>query len=97
MARILAFVIVVLVVTLALSFAVLNARPVPLDFYFGTREIPLALALVLALVGGAVLGVAASLAMVLRARGEARRLRRSARRAEEELENLRKLPLRPEP
>jgi hypothetical protein len=52
MARILGFVALVLVVTAALSFAVLNARPVPVNFYFGTRDLPLALALVLALVAG---------------------------------------------
>ena len=97
MARILGFVALVLVVTVALSFAVLNARSVPVNFYFGTRDLPLALALVLALVAGAVLGVAASLAVSLRAKREAARLRRRVRRAEEELENLRKLPIRHDP
>ncbi|HQU15384.1 MAG: hypothetical protein B7Z66_08540 [Chromatiales bacterium 21-64-14] len=96
MVRIVGFVVLVVVVAVALSFAVLNAGVVPLNFYFGTRHVPLALALVLAVVIGAVLGVVASLGMVLRSKREVLRLRRTARQVEAELENLRTLPIKHE-
>lgn len=94
MGRIVGFVVLVAVGAVALSFAVLNAGPVPLNFYFGTRHVPLALALVLALAIGAVLGVLASAGMLLKSKREVFRLRRTARQAEAELENLRTLPIK---
>lgn len=78
----------------ALAFAALNAAPVNVDYYFGTAELPLVLLLVCALALGALLGTLVGLGRVLRYRRELGRLRRSVRETEQEVRNLRALPLK---
>ena len=77
----------------ALSFAALNAAPVTVNYYVGQHEIPLSLLLVSALAVGALLGSLVGVARVLRVRREIARLRRESRATEEEVRNLRALPL----
>jgi len=92
--RILALIVLLLVVALGLTFSVMNAEPVNLNYYFGSAAIPLALLLVSAVVLGAVLGVLASLGAIFRLKRDNARLRRDVRLAEKEVSNLRSLPLR---
>lgn len=94
MRRLIEFLIVLVVVLFGLSFALLNAEPVALDYYLGTSSLPLSLALVIAAVVGALLGVAVTAGMALRQRREAARLRRRAAQLEKELHEIRKLPVR---
>ncbi|HEX5513236.1 MAG TPA: LapA family protein [Gammaproteobacteria bacterium] len=94
MRRLIGLVFVLLVVGFGLSFALLNAGLVTLDYYLGTTEVPLSLALTLALVVGAILGLAAATAVLIRDKREAARLRRRLGQMEKELSELRKLPLR---
>ena len=77
----------------ALSFAALNAAPVTVNYYVGSLDVPLSLLLVSALAVGALLGTLVGLGRVVRLRREMARLRREARVAEEEVRNLRALPL----
>lgn len=77
---------------LALIFALLNAQPTQFDYYFGRRELPLALMLAFALAAGALLGVMVSLGMVLKSKRQASAQRKSAEFAEKELAKLRALP-----
>jgi uncharacterized integral membrane protein len=78
----------------ALSFAALNAAPVTIDYYLGQLEVPLALLLVAALAVGALLGSLIGFGRVLRIRRDMAKLRRESRATEEEVRNLRALPLR---
>jgi len=94
MRRLIGLVFFLLVIGFGLSFALLNAGLVKLDYYLGTTEMPLSLALTLALVVGAILGLAAATAVLIRHRREAARLRRRLGQMEKELSELRKLPLR---
>lgn len=94
MKRIFAFLFLVLVAALGLGFAVLNAGEVELNYYFGRTMLPLALIVIGALVGGALLGVAASLGMVLIQKGENSRLRRRITVLEKEIRNVREMPIR---
>ena len=77
-----------------LSFAALNSDPIPIDYYIGQVEIPLALLLVVALGVGALLGSMVGLGRVVRVKREMAKLRRESRATEEEVRNLRALPLR---
>ena len=77
-----------------LSFAVLNASPVHLNYYFGSRDVPLSVALVLTLLLGAVLGVVSSFGVVLKLRREIARLRKAVKLAEKEILNLRSIPIK---
>ncbi|WP_258868183.1 lipopolysaccharide assembly LapA domain-containing protein [Alkalilimnicola ehrlichii] len=76
MGKIIGIILLLVVVLFGLSFALLNAQPVELDYYLGMTTMPLSLALVLALIVGALLGVLASLTMWVRQRRELARLRK---------------------
>lgn len=94
MKRIGTFLILCLVVFVGVVFAVLNAQPVLLNYYFGTREMPLSLVFILALIVGSVLGILASISLLIRSRREMQKLRKAAKLAEKEVTNLRSLPIR---
>ena len=82
MVRLFGFLLLVILVVLGLSFAVLNAEPVPLNYYFGYREIPLSMIVVLSLAAGAVIGVLVSMGMILRLKQQSASWRRKFQRAE---------------
>lgn len=94
MKRLPIYIILLLLVLITAVFARINADNVELDFYFTTAQAPLALWLYIALVLGAVLGVLVSLLMVFRAKREVRRLAKRLALCEQELKNLRELPLK---
>lgn len=94
MARILGLLFLLLILVIGLTFAVLNATPVTLNYYFGSREAPLSLVLVLALIAGAILGVLASSGLMLRLKRENSRLQRAIKVAEKEVVNLRTMPVK---
>ncbi|MEX0731951.1 MAG: lipopolysaccharide assembly protein LapA domain-containing protein [Aquisalimonadaceae bacterium] len=94
MRRIIGFIVVLLVVLFGLSFSLLNADTVAVDYYFGELNLPLSLLLVFSLIIGALAGVLACLAMVMTRTREMRRLRRRLTDTEKELNELRRLPLK---
>lgn len=94
MRRVIGLVVALAIVFFGLSFSVLNAQRVGLDFYFGNAEVPLSMILFIALFLGAILGVLAAFGLVLRQRREMARLRRRVSDAQKELAELRKLPIR---
>jgi putative membrane protein len=77
-----------------LSFAVLNSETVPLNYYFGDRNLPLSLVVVIAFALGAAVGGLFSLALVIRLKREMARLRRIVRLNEKEILNLRSIPIK---
>ncbi len=92
MGRLVGFLFVVVLVVIGLSFAVLNSQPVSLNYYFGYRDIPLSMIVVLSLAAGAVIGVLVSAGLILRLKAQAGRLRRKLRNAEKDSDQLRVLP-----
>ncbi len=97
MRRVIGLFLLLLVVLLGLSFALLNAGSVELDYYFGSVSMPLSLLVVLVLILGAVLGVLAAMTMMLRRRREISSVRRRLAETEKELNELRRLPLKDQP
>ena len=87
------FIFLVLVI-FGIVFAVLNAEPVKLNYYFGSEEVPLSLIIVFAMIVGAILGVVASASMIISNRREVMKLRKSVELAEKEVTNLRAIPIR---
>lgn len=77
MVRLIGVIVVVLLVLIGLALSSANDVRVQINFFFGSVELALSQALVLALTCGAVLGVAVSLPLLLRAKMETRRLRRA--------------------
>ena len=94
MVRIIYLFIFLILVIFGIVFAVLNAEPVNLNYYFGSKEVPLSLILVLAMIVGAILGVIASASMIISNRREVMKLRKSVELAEKEVTNLRSIPIR---
>jgi len=92
MGRLVGFLFLVVLVVLGLSFAVLNDQLVSLNYYFGYREIPLSMIVVLSLAAGAVIGVLVSAGLILRMKAQTRQLRRKLRNAEKDSDQLRVLP-----
>ena len=65
-----------------------------LNYYFGSIEAPLSLVIVIAIIIGAALGVLASTGIVFGQKRELAKLRKSNKLAEQEISNLRSLPLK---
>lgn len=94
MSRLVSLVLLLSLVLLGLAFAVINAKPVELNYFLATREVPLAMTLVLTLAFGALIGFFFSLGMVIRLKRETLRLRRQIQIAEQEVVNLRNIPIK---
>ena len=92
--RLLKLLVILLLMVLGAAFAVMNAVTVPVDYYFGRRELPLPVMLLGALGVGALLGILAGLGTILGLKRDNARLRRRERLAVEEVNNLRSIPLR---
>ena len=94
MSRLVSLILTAIFVLLGLAFAVVNAKPVELNYFLATREVPLALVLVLTLTVGALMGIVFSLGMVIRLKRETLRLRRQIQLTEQEVVNLRTMPIK---
>lgn len=93
MKRIFLLILFFVIAVFGISFAVLNADSVQLNYYFGQFLAPLSLVIVISLACGAVLGILASLAAIVQLRHEQARLNKAIKLAEKEVENLRSLPI----
>lgn len=89
MLKIVGFIILLALLAVGISFSTLNAAPVQLNYYFGSSEIPLALALIVALAIGAMFGLLGNVGAVLKQRRQISKLRKSVKSADSELAHLR--------
>ena len=96
MLRLVYITITLLVVLFGIVFAVLNAEHVQFNYYFDSVSWPLSLILVIAMIIGAVLGVFASLSLIIGSRRKASKLKHSVDVAEKEIVNLRNIPIKDE-
>lgn len=76
------------------SFALINDAPVTVDLYFITPEMPLSLLLLLALGCGILLGGLAGAVYFMRVKKENADLKRKTRLVNEEVKNLRAMPIK---
>ena len=94
MLRLVYFSITLIVILFGVTFAVLNAENVQLNYYLGSVELPLSLVLVVTMIIGAILGIFASLGFIIGSRRSASKLKRSVEVAEKEIVNLRNIPIK---
>ena len=94
--RLLVYLLFFAVLFVCVGFAIINADPVVVSYYFGELTAPLSLVVVIAIIVGAILGIVAGLGMVLKAKREISSLRRQLRLKEKEVSNLRAIPIRDE-
>lgn len=85
----------ILVLLAGISFALHNKQVVDLNYYFGLRwSGPLSLALLTTFALGAIAGWLASLRMVVRMQRQLVQARKEVRQVEQEVINLRALPIK---
>lgn len=92
MGRLIRLILLLALLIVALGFALLNAESIQVDYYLGKLSIPLSLALVVVLAVGAVIGMIASLGMVLRAKRQNAKLRKQVKNSEKQVTHLHALP-----
>lgn len=85
--------LIIVAVLLGVVFAYFNTAKVGVDYLFGQIEMPLVLALSIALLIGLALGVLVSLPYTLRTRANLASTRRRLQHSETEIKNLRNQPL----
>ncbi len=91
--RIVLLLCIVLVVLFGISFSVLNAEAVTLDYYFSEIDIPLSIVVVTVLAFGVLLGLSVSALIALKSRRELSRLRKKLKSKELEVSNMRAIPV----
>lgn len=84
----------VLFMILGASFAIINDAPVIVDLYFITPELPLSLLLLFALGCGIMLGGLGGMVYFMRVKKENADLKRKTRLVNEEVKNLRTMPIK---
>jgi lipopolysaccharide assembly protein A len=94
MRKIISLIVTLVVATVGVSFALLNDQSVHVDLYLRDVELPLSVLMVATLLAGGVLGVLVSLFALLRRHRECARIERRLRESENELRELRRLPLK---
>lgn len=85
--------LILLAILTGLIFGYFNTSEVPVDYLLGQADMPLVLALSIALLVGLSLGILVTLPSVLRQRSESAALKRRLQQAETEVKNLRNQPL----
>ncbi|HJW80600.1 MAG TPA: LapA family protein [Acidiferrobacterales bacterium] len=98
MKRFLYGILVLAILLVGVTFTTKNAQVVELNYYFGVHWVtPLSFMLLTTLTVGIALGVLVSLAMQARMQRQLLQVRRENRQLEQEVNNLRALPIRDVP
>ena len=91
--KIITYIVVLCIMLLGITFAMLNAELVNINYYFGISHLPLSLLLLLVLVIGTIFGVVATLFKLLRSKSKIRRLAKKLRLSQKEVASLRAAPI----
>lgn len=97
MRRVFSIIVVLFLMFIALAFTALNLGSMKLNLYFLDVTLPVAVAVFLFVLLGAVLGVVVSSGVWVRKANELRRLRRKLAERESELSSLRSLSIKDSP
>jgi len=92
--KLIATIIILTLAFLTVILSILNAETIQINYYFGLTEIALPTIVVVTLVVGTLLGIIASMSMVLKLKKHNAGLKKDIKLAEKEIANLRRLPLR---
>lgn len=94
MKRVVIILLLLLIAMVGAVIANLNADLISFNYYFSTITLPLAVLLFLALSTGALAGVLLTLGMVLKARRDRARIQKRLKMCEQEVKNLREIPIK---
>ena len=91
--RLISWLLILIIVVFGISFATLNSDAVTVNYYFDQATMPLSVLLVAIFVSGCLIGMAASMGILIRSKLANYRLNQRLNLAEKEIENLRAIPL----
>lgn len=91
--RIFSVLFAVLILLFGISFAVLNANAVSINYYVGSAQLALSLLLAIVLIIGVFIGLISSVFLCLKTKKKQHQLSKQLHNAQKEINNLRKLPL----
>lgn len=94
MSRIAKLIIVFVILLSGLAFHLKNNQMIELNYYVGVIDMPLSWLVVIMLFFGAVLGVLASLPMIIKLKQQKYKLERQIKNSEKEINNLRVMPVK---
>lgn len=86
MMRIVSLIISLAILLFGVTFAMLNADSVAIDYYFGTAHLALSLLLAMALIVGVIIGLLVAMVWLVRAKAKRRHLAKQLHKIEKELE-----------
>ncbi|MFN3235263.1 MAG: lipopolysaccharide assembly LapA domain-containing protein [Gammaproteobacteria bacterium] len=92
--RIISYIVLLFVIVLGVSFALLNAQTVSVNYYYKTSTMPLSLLVAISIAIGGCLGILVTLGMLIKAKAINFKLRHRLKVVEKELENLRSIPIK---
>jgi len=95
--RYIVYLFIIAVIVAGVGFSILNPFDVTIDYWLGKRTMPFSLLTVLVFAGGYCLGLLMALCLQIRARVKNYQLARKLKVAEEEIRNLRTIPLQDRP
>jgi len=84
----------IVVILVGVTFASLNPQTLTINYYVNTTTIHLPLLLLFTLILGAFLGVVAMLPSLIRAKSTNHRLKTRVKQTEQEVQNLRSIPIK---
>ena len=88
------FIIVILILTFTAAFAALNDAAISVNFFVTEKELPLTYLLLISFLLGGMVAAALYVGQYLRMKVELRRLKKTAELQNQELANLRALPVK---
>jgi putative membrane protein len=88
--RIISLLLTLIILLFGISFAVLNADIVSINYYFGTSHLALSLLIAIALIIGVFLGLIVSLVLFIKAKAKQHHLTKQLHKAQKEIDELRK-------
>ena len=94
MSRIAKLILALVILVSGLAFHLKNNELIALNYYVGSIELPVSLVVVLVLCIGALLGVLASLPIIIRLKQQKFKLERQIKNSEKEINNLRVMPVK---
>jgi len=92
--RYIAYIFWFIVIILGVLFATLNSNSIAINFYIKSFNVYLPLLLLIDLAIGALLGMLAVLPALIRVKAGNRKLKQRAKQIEQEVQNLRNIPIK---
>ncbi len=91
MKKLVSYFVIVILLILGVTFAVLNATPVKVNYYVATEQVALSLLLAIGFALGVLVGIGVLIMKLLRLRFENGRLRRQVNKYQKEIAAIRSL------